>query len=156
MNAAVLAVLGGLWAVFVAMWLRDRRRAAAMPRNKTKAFSSFIGALSTASASTHSARVQPAGAFSKPVNRLAASRRRRHGLTLAVLCAGLSFLAVPVFGVPALVVHVLADGAVLLFVSDALRRRRAVEQRLASVRVLYPRQSPSEAEVVSLRRIVNG
>lgn len=156
MTLLVLAMLAVAWLGYFVMWARERRSAMAMPRNKTQAFSSFITAFSTASLPSGSRRTRRRGALGKPVTRSAALRRRRQIVGLILLIALVSLAAVPFVGASALLVHLVADTMLVLFSWDALRRRQAADQRLASVRTLYPDRPASDAEIMPLRRIVNG
>ena len=172
MTLIVLLAVVAAWAGYAALWLRDDRSSSPSRGNSVDSFRRALGSLASSSlvapgrAGSLGARPQSAGVLSAPITAVQAARRRSQVvLALAVLAFG-SLLAVSLVGLPALVVHVIADVGLLGFFHAAARRRQLMaeqeiraEQARKVVR-LYPDRLPGDvgAEVApaGMRRAAGG
>jgi len=168
----VLFAVVAAWAGYAAMWLRDDRSASPARGNSIDSFRRALGSLASSSlvapgrAESLGARPRSAGVLSAPMTPVQAARRRSQVmLTLAALAFG-SLMAVSFAGLPALVVHVIADVGLLSFFYAVARRRQLMaereiraEQALKVVR-LYPDRPAGDAATegvpAGMRRAVGG
>lgn len=167
MTLIVLAVLAGAWLVYFAVWFRESRSTSVPRLNSTQDFSRFLGALDDSnvkrsgvvlSAGTGIGASRQSEMFDTPRTAYDAGRRRRHVFAMLATAAVVSLLAVPLFGVGMVAVHLIVDLALAGFAYGALRRQHAAAEHDMNVRVLYPDRLPASEDgvVVPLRRTATG
>jgi len=150
----VLVILAVVWAaVLVPPLVRKKREG--RPDNSVVSFRAQLSTLQRATPGTSLLNVAPGASFvpvPQPVMNRAQAKRRRCDVLFGLLgCTTLSFLLLLDVGGAALMVLFLASASALGAYVFALRQRqlRSME-RVAKVRPLVPRHSPSPA--LGLRR----
>ena len=161
MTLIILAVLAAAWLGYFALWFRDRQASRPMRGDSFGGTSQYFDRRSAVTSGPRAAFAGIGGVavslLEPPRTRQQASLRRRQVATVLVVAALASLLAVPVFGSPALGVHIVADLALVLFAYGSVNRQQAQAANLAEVRVLYPdRPAASDAVVMPLQQVVNG
>ena len=162
MTLIVLTLLGAAWLGYFALCFRDRK-AARSPSGGNIVSISATG--STSAGGVRRSFALPAGLadavkspgvmLEPPRTRQQARRRRRRVTVVLVAVAVVSLLVAPVAGSGALIVHVCADVALLLFALGSTRRMQVPAVALAEVRVLYPdRPAVADVQAVPLGRAV--
>ncbi len=160
----VVAGLAGTWLVYFGFWLRERRSPPLLP-DSMKAFSRALGALARPGSVKPRGWPRPVGTLQAttrqrsvvPLSAQAARDRRRSVWTVVVVVAVASLLAVPAVGMAALIVHVLADLALLLLAWATVLRRNSPGVKHSNVSVLHPPSSlDADEETVPVRRAANG
>ena len=151
-TSIVLLVLAAGWCAYLAVWFKDARRAAARGNDAIRTFSSGMGTLG-GSSSGSSALASLRAIELKPRSVGAAAQRRRQVLTVLGALAVVTFLAALVVGAVGVLVHLLADAALLGYAYAVVQRRNLHAEREMKVEMLYPEGvTPMHAA----RRTVNG
>ena len=150
-TSIVLLVLGAGWAAYLVMWFKDARK---VSQDRTDTISSFSHGMDSLGGTTARPRsLTAAGFVLAPRSAGAAARRRREVAAFLCTLAVLSFLAAFVFGLIALLIHLVIDLAIVAYAYAVVQRRNLVAEREMKVQMLYPERVASlEAE---RRRRVN-
>lgn len=137
-TSIVLLALAAGWAIYLVVWWRDARKTTSFGRDRMGSFSSGMGSLGGSSTRMPLAIPTGSAASLKPRTMAAAAHRRRLiGMMLGV-AAAVSLLAAFVLGPVAVVVHLLADVALLSYCYGCVRRRNLAVEREIKVQMLYP------------------
>ena len=128
-TSIVLLVLSAGWAAYLAVWFKDARK---VSQDRTDTISSFSHGMGSLGGTT--ARPRSAGA---------AARRRREVAAFLGTLAALSFLAAFVFGLIALLAHLVIDLAIVAYAYAVVQRRNLIAEREMKVQMLYPERVAS-------------
>ena len=140
-TSIVLLALGAGWAAYLAMWFKDARK---MSQDRTDTISSFSHGRGSLGGTTARPRsLSAAGLVLAPRSAGAAARRRREVAAFLGTLAALSFLAAFVFGLIALLVHLVIDLAIVAYAYAVVQRRNLIAEREMKVQMLYPERVAS-------------
>ena len=144
--------LGACWVGYLGWYWRDNRRTASPRRDGIRSFAAGLGTLGGSAAPSRTLReIQP---VLTPRSADDASRRRRDVLVaLGAICV-VTLVAALAFGPLALVLHLLADTATIVYGSAVIQRRNRAAEREIKVHMLYPERQAQRGTPV--RRVVNG
>ena len=140
-TSIVLLVLGAGWAAYLAVWFKDARKVSQDRTDTISSFSHGMGSLGGTTARPRS--LTAAGLVLAPRSAGAAARRRREVAAFLGTLAALSFLAAFVFGLIALLVHLVIDLAIVAYAYAVVQRRNLLAEREMKVQMLYPERVAS-------------
>ena len=140
-TSIVLLVLSAGWAAYLAVWFKDARKVSQDRTDTISSFSHGMGSLGGTSARPRS--LNAAGLVLAPRSAGAAARRRREVAAFLGTLAALSFLAAFVFGLIALLIHLMIDLAIVAYAYAVVQRRNLVAEREMKVQMLYPERVAS-------------
>lgn len=140
-TSIVLLVLSAGWAVYLAVWLKDARKVSQGRTDTISSFSHGMGSLGGTTARPRS--LTAAGLVLAPRSAGAAARRRREVAAFLGTLAALSLLAAFVFGLVALLIHLVIDLAIVAYAYAVVQRRNLVAEREMKVQMLYPERVAS-------------
>ena len=140
-TSIVLLVLSAGWAVYLAVWFKDARKVSQGRTDTISSFSHGMGSLGGTTARPRS--LSAAGLVLAPRSAGAAARRRREVAAFLGTLAALSFLAAFVFGLIALLVHLVIDLAIVAYAYAIVQRRNLIAEREMKVQMLYPERVAS-------------
>ena len=149
-TSIVLLVLGAGWAAYLAVWFKDARK---VSQDRTDTISSFSHGMGSLGGTT--ARPRPltaAGFVLAPRSAGAAARRRREVAAFLGTLGALSFLAAFVFGLIALLIHLVIDLAIVAYAYAVVQRRNRIAEREMKVQMLYP-ESVASLDAERRRRV---
>ncbi|MGB0994462.1 MAG: hypothetical protein ACPG2Z_02360 [Acidimicrobiales bacterium] len=140
-TSIVLLVLSAGWAVYLAVWFKDARK---VSQGRTDTISSFSRGMGSLGGTTARPRLlTAAGLVLAPRSAGAAARRRREVAAFLGTLAALSLLAAFVFGLVALLIHLVIDLAIVAYAYAVVQRRNLVAEREMKVQMLYPERVAS-------------
>ncbi len=140
-TSIVLLVLSAGWAAYLAVWFKDARKASHDRTDTISSFSHGMGSLGGTTARPRS--LTAAGFVLAPRSTSAAARRRREVAALLGTLAALSLLAAFVFGLIALLIHLVIDLAIVAYAYAVVQRRNLLAEREMKVQMLYPERVAS-------------
>lgn len=140
-TSIVLLVLSAGWAIYLAMWFKDARKVSQGRTDTISSFSQGMGSLGGTTARPRS--LTAAGLVLAPRSAGAAARRRREVAAFLGTLAALSLLAAFVFGLVALLIHLVIDLAIVAYAYAVVQRRNLVAEREMKVQMLYPERVAS-------------
>ena len=140
-TSIVLLVLSTGWAVYLAVWFKDARKASHDRTDTISSFSHGMGSLGGTTARPRS--LTATGVVLAPRSTGAAARRRREVAALLGTLAALSLLAAFVFGLIALLIHLVIDLAIVAYAYAVVQRRNLAAEREMKVQMLYPERVAS-------------
>ena len=140
-TSIVLLVLSAGWAAYLAVWFKDARKVSQDRTDTISSFSHGMGSLGGTTARPRS--LTAAGLVLAPRSAGAAARRRREVAAFLGTLAALSFLAAFVFGLIALLVHLVIDLAIVAYAYAVVQRRNLIAEREMKVQMLYPERVAS-------------
>ena len=140
-TSIVLLVLSAGWAIYLAMWFKDARKVSQGRTDTISSFSHGMGSLGGTTARPRS--LTAAGLVLAPRSAGAAARRRREVAAFLGTLAALSLLAAFVFGLVALLIHLVIDLAIVAYAYAVVQRRNLVAEREMKVQMLYPERVAS-------------
>ena len=140
-TSIVLLVLSAGWAAYLAVWFKDARKVSQDRTDTISSFSHGMGSLGGTTARPRS--LTAAGLVLAPRSAGAAARRRREVAAFLGTLAALSFLAAFVFGLIALLIHLVIDLAIVAFAYAVVQRRNLIAEREMKVQMLYPERVAS-------------
>ena len=140
-TSIVLLVLSAGWAAYLAVWFKDARKVSQDRADTISSFSHGMGSLGGTTARPRS--LTAAGLVLAPRSADAAARRRREVAAFLGTLAALSFLAAFVFGLIALLVHLVIDLAIVAYAYAVVQRRNLIAEREMKVQMLYPERVAS-------------
>ena len=140
-TSIVLLVLSAGWAVYLAVWFKDARKVSQGRTDTISSFSHGMGSLGGTTARPRS--LTAAGLVLAPRSAGAAARRRREVAAFLGTLAALSFLAAFVFGLIALLVHLVIDLAIVAYAYAVVQRRNLIAEREMKVQMLHPERVAS-------------
>ena len=140
-TSIVLLVLSAGWAVYLAVWFKDARKVSQGRTDTISSFSHGMGSLGGTTARPRS--LTAAGLVLAPRSAGAAARRRREVAAFLGTLAALSLLAAFVFGLVALLIHLVIDLAIVAYAYAVVQRRNLVAEREMKVQMLYPERVAS-------------
>ena len=126
-TSIVLLVLSAGWAAYLAVWFKDARKVSQDRTDTISSFSHGMGSLGGTTARPRS--LTAAGLVLAPRSAGAAARRRREVAAFLGTLAALSFLAAFVFGLIALLVHLVIDLAIVAYAYAVVQRRNLIAER---------------------------
>ena len=140
-TSIVLLVLSAGWAAYLAVWFKDARKVSQDRTDTISSFSHGMGSLGGTTARPRS--LTAAGLVLAPRSAGAAARRRREVAAFLGTLAALSFLAAFVFGLVALLVHLVIDLAIVAYAYAVVQRRNLIAEREMKVQMLHPERVAS-------------
>ena len=140
-TSIVLLVLSAGWAVYLAVWFKDARKVSQGRTDTISSFSHGMGSLGGTTARPRS--LTAASLVLAPRSAGAAARRRREVAAFLGTLAALSLLAAFVFGLVALLIHLVIDLAIVAYAYAVVQRRNLVAEREMKVQMLYPERVAS-------------
>ena len=140
-TSIVLLVLSAGWAAYLAVWFKDARKVSQDRTDTISSFSHGMGSLGGTTARPRS--LTAAGLVLAPRSAGAAARRRREVAAFLGTLAALSFLAAFVFGLIALLIHLMIDLAIVAYAYAVVQRRNLIAEREMKVQMLYPERVAS-------------
>ena len=140
-TSIVLLVLSAGWAVYLAVWFKDARKVSQGRTDTISSFSLGMGSLGGTTARPRS--LTAAGLVLAPRSAGAAARRRREVAAFLGTLAALSLLAAFVFGLVALLIHLVVDLTIVAYAYAVVQRRNLVAEREMKVQMLYPERVAS-------------
>ena len=140
-TSIVLLVLSAGWAVYLAVWFKDARKVSQDRTDTISSFSHGMGSLGGTTARPRS--LTAAGLVLVPRSAGAAARRRREVAAFLGTLAALSLLAAFVFGLVALLIHLVIDLTIVAYAYAVVQRRNLVAEREMKVQMLYPERVAS-------------
>jgi hypothetical protein len=140
-TSIVLLVLSAGWAVYLAVWFKDARKVSHDRTDTISSFSHGMGSLGGTTARPRS--LTAAGLVPAPRSAGAAARRRREVAAFLGTLAALSLLAAFVFGLVALLIHLVVDLTIVAYAYAVVQRRNLVAEREMKVQMLYPERVAS-------------
>ena len=140
-TSIVLLVLSAGWAAYLAVWFKDARKVSQDRADTISSFSHGMGSLGGTTARPRS--LTAAGLVLAPRSAGAAARRRREVAAFLGTLAALSFLAAFVFGLIALLVHLVIDLAIVAYAYAVVQRRNLIAEREMKVQMLHPERVAS-------------
>jgi hypothetical protein len=140
-TSIVLLVLSAGWAVYLAVWFKDARKVSHDRTDTISSFSHGMGSLGGTTARPRS--LTAAGLVLAPRSAGAAARRRREVAAFLGTLAALSLLAAFVFGLVALLIHLVVDLTIVAYAYAVVQRRNLDAEREIKVQMLYPERVAS-------------
>ena len=135
-TSIVLLVLSAGWAVYLAVWFKDARK---VSQDRTDTISSFSHGMGSLGGTT----ARPRSLTAAGLVLGAAARRRREVAAFLGTLAALSLLAAFVFGLVALLIHLVIDLTIVAYAYAVVQRRNLVAEREMKVQMLYPERVAS-------------